>query len=1481
MRTSLNKSSPPSNFTGHRGALKVTISIYNAGGLLDNIVNTLYTAVQTRADIMVITETKLAHGGVQMSSPKEWGFVQFADRGRTRTHAPSSGGVGVANLNHGLTITIIGHTVLGGLAVRITDRHGQYDPLYLVAVYVPPTSSTRADDREPLLDWAFSMYARLTAAGHHNIAIVGDFNTRPSGIRGHYSDDKSVSKTHTERTLGKRCRASRVTPIHGRTKRNPAPTTSRQITLRDGEGTAEVDYAFASTNSSFATPLQPPPWGPSGHGATHRAVVFRVSLLRAAGNTPAGARTARVQKHVPLRPQPYPDATTYNLVARSLRALAQRLPPDLATIQSALTATARQYMSVDPPRRVRTAVRNYKGFVLPSALVARIAATRHARRRLNASTDTASLTAQRAMLDEQLRLNRVTSRQVLRRRAASMSNRLDRIRGHDAHNLHRELNGMFTDDPTLVGREASDLPIDAARAHWADSLYDQREDLLPGATSPSALRHIPTATDSPETSGLAVPHGSPAPQNGPHDTVFITSSCVYNAIWGLSLRRPPTRCDNSASTQCPICDSVQRRWRTARHDRNAAVPTDGPHIHTSKGTGPDDVPAELLRFMRLSDDIRATDRLRLQLSKLIANALNLAIHTNSFPASFTITNLTALLKSAKVPHQDRSSANNYRPVVTSVYLDKVLDAILTRRLTHWAVRNKIIGNEQVGFMPTRSAEEHVATLRETLKARQRANLDTYILFLDLKKAYDRVHIRTLARVLEHMGVPTSITSLLVSLSTTRQTRIKMSGSFSDPFPATAGVPQGGIRSPILFDLFIESLSRYLKALPTYHGVDIAGINIRHLLYADDALALAVSVEQAQCVAFAVAHWCRLWGMEANIGGGKTELMHIPRPGALAAHLQAPPPRVWWPWEDSLNTIPWTSHYRYLGFPINTDLSKDAKTFTGSQRSQLKKSMYRFYSHNPLRKYMPLRSQKLILVNTITSSTTYLRGVVLRSMADCKSLDATALKLGRKLLGGPRPLPTTASNLIITLHSGIQLSYAQQAQMRERVAHTARLSTECILHQLLDGLAAGPRGPSNLVNTTRRQREMERTKLHVPYPPAPISPDAVQLWAHIYGIRVALGLQAVNVAHIPPAPFTDRPRCSSVQAAIVDAAGGELTQPRDVAITPHLPVSTLGPGTRGSLVLISDNAPRITTALVPNACGMLGTALPPWTATALPSDDDDTVDPVPIDRPPRSYTVFDRPCPICNTGHDDPYHAFFECPSARLRVARRRLFKGLKSAVRAVVRTGKLLAGRTLAPHRGRLTALEHANWDCADGRAATFRLLCGFPFSARRLSEHDAPLSHTLGTVFDALATDTRHLVPMARAITSWAAGCTLRAAAARRAAIDDCGAGVLRRPPRPPPNDLGYTHGAFISPASHDRATYTRWKLAHQPHCSQCANLLGSVSGCATCDLSIHTPGSRCSPRLRPMPVGSEWVCCACAVVLAPLAAALGDGAPTRLQRR
>ena len=78
------------------GALRLVVTFLNVGGLNSgNIVNTLSTAVDCKTDVLVMCETKLDHGGVQMSAPAEWGFAQFVDRGRPRGHgpvAPEAGG---------------------------------------------------------------------------------------------------------------------------------------------------------------------------------------------------------------------------------------------------------------------------------------------------------------------------------------------------------------------------------------------------------------------------------------------------------------------------------------------------------------------------------------------------------------------------------------------------------------------------------------------------------------------------------------------------------------------------------------------------------------------------------------------------------------------------------------------------------------------------------------------------------------------------------------------------------------------------------------------------------------------------------------------------------------------------------------------------------------------------------------------------------------------------------------------------------------------------------------------------------------------------------------------------------------------------------------------------------------------------------------------------------------------------------------------
>ena len=60
-------------------------------------------------------------------------------------------------------------------------------------------------------------------------------------------------------------------------------------------------------------------------------------------------------------------------------------------------------------------------------------------------------------------------------------------------------------------------------------------------------------------------------------------------------------------------------------------------------------------------------------------------------------------------------------------------------------------------------------------------------------------------------------------------------NYSNQFPVDVGVKQGCILSPLLFSFFMNDLVDYLSL-----GVNVAGVNIKILLYADDIAILADS-----------------------------------------------------------------------------------------------------------------------------------------------------------------------------------------------------------------------------------------------------------------------------------------------------------------------------------------------------------------------------------------------------------------------------------------------------------------------------------------------------------------------------------------------------------------------------------------------------------------------------------------------------------------
>ena len=110
-------------------------------------------------------------------------------------------------------------------------------------------------------------------------------------------------------------------------------------------------------------------------------------------------------------------------------------------------------------------------------------------------------------------------------------------------------------------------------------------------------------------------------------------------------------------------------------------------------------------------------------------------------------------------------------------------------------------------------------------------MDVYLEdFLDASKAFDRVKHSMLFTKLLRCGAPGYIVRLLMFWYAHQTMCVRRGSSVSSKCTVSNGVRQGGIRSPFLFNVYMDDLSVNLKECPT--GCIAGGTIVNHLMYVD-------------------------------------------------------------------------------------------------------------------------------------------------------------------------------------------------------------------------------------------------------------------------------------------------------------------------------------------------------------------------------------------------------------------------------------------------------------------------------------------------------------------------------------------------------------------------------------------------------------------------------------------------------------------------
>ena len=192
-------------------------------------------------------------------------------------------------------------------------------------------------------------------------------------------------------------------------------------------------------------------------------------------------------------------------------------------------------------------------------------------------------------------------------------------------------------------------------------------------------------------------------------------------------------------------------------------------------------------------------------------------------------------------HDSRLLPSNYRPITLMSIVGKLFGIVVNERLQRFSERMGTISDEQGGFRAHRGTVDQVFLLREILASRRERGQATYTTFIDARKAYDTVWREYTYTRIHDSGVKGKLWRQLQAMHRELRRKVRHPLGMTEEFKVERGVAQGAVESPWMYSNFIDGLAVALKDAGL--GVMIAGRRVPLLMYADDVVMLASSVDE--------------------------------------------------------------------------------------------------------------------------------------------------------------------------------------------------------------------------------------------------------------------------------------------------------------------------------------------------------------------------------------------------------------------------------------------------------------------------------------------------------------------------------------------------------------------------------------------------------------------------------------------------------------
>ncbi|KAI8496775.1 hypothetical protein Bbelb_254300 [Branchiostoma belcheri] len=269
-------------------------------------------------------------------------------------------------------------------------------------------------------------------------------------------------------------------------------------------------------------------------------------------------------------------------------------------------------------------------------------------------------------------------------------------------------------------------------------------------------------------------------------------------------------------------------------------------LQVGKSAGHDKITPRLLRLV--------ADPISVPLTRLYNKSLLLG----QVPTEWKKANVTPIHKAG-----NRHLTNNYRPISLLSTVSKVLETLVNKRLT--AHVNRILTDNQSGFRPLDNTTLQLTRLVEEWTDAMDKGEIVGCVFLDLRKAFDKVWHAGLLSKLKSYGISGLMHDWFSSYLSDRKQRVVIQGATSTWKSPLAGLPQGSVLGPTLFILYINDLATSRTHCLANLFADDTSLSFSH--HSVHRVVATLNRELST-----VSTWLSTWKLEANID--KCKVMFI-------------------------------------------------------------------------------------------------------------------------------------------------------------------------------------------------------------------------------------------------------------------------------------------------------------------------------------------------------------------------------------------------------------------------------------------------------------------------------------------------------------------------------------------------------------------------------------------------------------------------------